>query len=73
MKPNAKGRKVLNTAIRRHMVGGDDLLDSMELVNRLVTRLRERGLAGQDEAQRALDELNALRDLMVEIVQRREW
>lgn len=63
-----KNRQRYNAAIRAEMVGGDDLLDAMELVNRLMTRLRERGLAGIEEAQQALDALDDLRELQCDLI-----
>lgn len=71
LREGASGRQVENAAIRDWCVGGDDLLDAMEKVNRLATRLRERGLAGQDEAQEALESLRVLRDIMLSVVRSR--
>lgn len=68
LRDGASGRQVENAAIRAWCVGGDDLLDSMEIVNRLATRLRERNLAGQDEAQLALERLRVLREVMLSVV-----
>jgi len=68
---NTNSRQAYNRAIREWCVGGDDLLDALEQVNRLATRLRERDLAGQDESQEALDRLRELRDLMEEICWRK--
>lgn len=68
LRSGASGRQVENAAIRAWCVGGDDLLDSMERVNRLATRLSERGLAGQDEAQAALENLRILREVMLSVV-----
>lgn len=68
---NLKRRQAVNAAIRGEMVGGDDLLDAMPLVDRLTARLRERDLAGIDEAQAALDHLRTLRDLMASIIAQR--
>ena len=61
-------RSAVNAAIRAEMVGGDDLLDALERVDRLVQRLRDRQLAGVDEAQAAMDRLQSLRDIMANIV-----
>ena len=63
IRSGASSRQVFNAAIRRWLVGGDDLLDSIELVNRLVSRLRDRGLAGAEESQEALDRLLEVRKL----------
>ena len=71
LRDGASGRQVENAAIRAWCVGGDDLLDAMEKANRLHQRLRERNLAGQREAERALDELRELRELMLEVVRRK--
>lgn len=68
LREGASGRQVENAAIRAWCVGGDDLLDAMELVNRLAARLRERKLAGQDEAQAALERLKMLREVMLSVV-----
>jgi hypothetical protein len=70
-KYGGNNRQATNAAIRAEMVGGDNLLDALELVHRLATRLKERRLAGQDEAFEALDALTRLRELMVELVRRR--
>lgn len=63
-----KGRAAVNAAIRAELVGGDDLLDAMERVDRLAARLRERGLAGAAEAQAALDQLRACREVLSEVI-----
>jgi hypothetical protein len=68
LRDGASGRQVENAAIRAWCVGGDDLLDSMEKVNRLASRLCERGIAGQDEANEALNQLRILRDVMLTFV-----
>lgn len=65
------GRQAMSAAIRAEMVGGDDLLDSLETVYRLATRLKERGLAGSDEAYEALDALTRLRELMGHLILQR--
>jgi hypothetical protein len=65
---NANARQTENKAIRAYCVGGDDLLDALELVNRLATRLRERGIAGANDAQLALDMLIVVRELMLEFL-----
>lgn len=72
LREGAGTRQAYNAAIREWMVGGDDLLDGIEKINRLVSRLRERGLAGIDEAQAALDSLVRLRELMDELIKNRE-
>lgn len=68
---NTKSRQAINYALRAELVGGDDLLDALPLVDRLVVRLRERGLAGVDEAQAALDGLRRTRDVMESIIRDR--
>lgn len=65
------GRQAMSAAIRAEMVGGDDLLDSLDTVYRLATRLKERGLAGSDEAYEALDSLTRLRELMGHLILQR--
>jgi hypothetical protein len=65
LRPGAAGRQVENSAIRAWCVGGDDLLDGMELVNRLAFRLRERGIAGVEDAELSLSHLRVVRDLML--------
>lgn len=64
-------RQATNAAIRAELVGGDDLLDALPLVHRLAVRLKERELAGQEEAWEALDALTRLRDLQVDIIMQR--
>ncbi len=64
-------KQAVGAAIRAEMVGGDDLLDALPLIHRLVTRLRDRDLAGVDSAQAALDQLVELRELMGSIVLQR--
>jgi len=64
-------KQAVAAAIRKEMVGGDNLLDALPLVHRLATRLKERGLAGSDEAYEALDALVRLRELMADLVLRR--
>lgn len=56
-----------NKHIRERMVGGDDLLDAIQLVHRLHERLADRCLAGQDEAAEALDALLRLKSLMAHL------
>ena len=63
-----KGHEVVNRAIRAELVGGDDCLDALPLVNRLVRRLRERGFAGTDESQRALDALRECSEVMANVI-----
>lgn len=65
-------RDAVNAAIRAELVGGDDLLDALPLVHRLAKRTRERGLAGEDLAQRALTSLTEMRDVMADIVLQKE-
>ena len=67
----SKVRQVFNAAIRAELVGGDDLLDAMPLVDRLTIRLKERDLAGQTEAQAALDALRDLREVMAAVIAKR--
>lgn len=62
-----------NRILRQHMVGADDLLDSIPLVHRLHERLQDRGLAGVNEAREALDALERLRGLMLEVLSRRDF
>jgi len=66
--PNAKGRELFNRAIRAELVGGDDLLDAMDLVDRLARRLRERDLAGKSEAQQAMDALIRCRQIFADVI-----
>lgn len=68
---NLKARQAVNAAIRGEIVGGDDLLDALPLVDRLTQRLRDRELAGVDEAQAALDHLRTLREIMAGIIAER--
>jgi hypothetical protein len=65
--PMNRTRSRQNVRIRETMVGGDDLLDALPLVHRLASRLAERGLAGQTEADEAYAALDRLRSLMVEL------
>jgi len=65
---NKNPRKAINAAIRAELVGGDDVLDCLDRLDRTARRLKERDLAGQYEAQNALDSLRALRDLMSNII-----
>lgn len=65
---NKNPRQVVNAAIREELVGGNDLLDVMVVVDLLARQLRERGLAGKYEAQNALDSLRALREVMGGII-----
>ena len=60
-----------NRRLRDTMVGADDLLDALRHTHRLVSRLRDRGLAGVAEAQAAHDALIALRGLMVGLMRGR--
>lgn len=68
MKPSASARQVENAAIRALCVGGDDVLDALEKVNRLANRLRERKLAGQREAFSALESLKLVKLIMVDVL-----
>lgn len=68
---DGKPRQVINRAIRAEMVGGDNLLDAMELVARLADRLKDRDLAGTDEAFEALAALARLRELMADLLMER--
>lgn len=61
-------RDAVNRAIRAELVGGDDCLDALNLVDRLARRLTDRGLAGGDEAQEALDSLRSVRAIMERII-----
>lgn len=70
-KYGGNSKQAVNAGIRAEIVGGDDLLDALELVNRLAKRLRQRNLAGQYEAQVALNALRRLRDLQAELLLRR--
>lgn len=71
LREGASTRQAYNAAIRKMQVGGDDLLDALNLVDRLYVRLKERDLPGQREAKMALDSLVQLRDLMDEIIKGR--
>ena len=68
---NLKDREAFNRAIRAELVGGDDLLDAMELVDRIARRLGERNLAGSQVAQDALDSLRDLRQVMSDVIAKR--
>lgn len=68
---NLKDHEAVNRAIRAELIGGDDLLDAMDLVDRLARRLRERELAGAQLAQEALDTLRDLRVVMGDVIAQR--
>jgi hypothetical protein len=61
-----------NKMLRENMVGADDLLDAIPLVHRLHERLLDRGLAGTAEAAEALNALERLRSLMLELADRKD-
>lgn len=64
-----KDRKTcIQRAIREEMVGGDDLLDSLETTLRLAQRLEDRDLAGKQLARDAHEILKALRDVMANVI-----
>ncbi len=69
MAKGTRGRQ--NVLIRKHVVGGDDVLDAIALVHRVRERLDERDLAGQTEAREAYDALERLRAFMYEIARER--
>lgn len=62
------GRRTINKAIREWCIGGDDLIESIELVNRLHTRLKERSLPGHTAAGEALQKLIEVKDVMTDHV-----
>lgn len=62
--PNAKPRGALNRAIREECVGGEDLLDAMELISRVWQRIDDRNISGSEHAKAAIAELVKLRDVM---------
>jgi hypothetical protein len=65
---STKTRTAINVAIRASVVGGDDVLDALELTDRLARRLGERKLAGHALAQQAHTALQELRDVMAQVV-----
>jgi hypothetical protein len=69
--PNTKSANAYNRAIRSELVGGDDLLDAMERVERLVSRLSDRDLAAVAAADRALEALREVKAVMIGIIRRR--
>ena len=64
----SKTRDAVNAAIRAELVGGDDTLDALFLVDKVANRLKDKGLAGQREARAALSAIHALRDVMANII-----
>lgn len=70
-KYGGKLHQAINRAIRAEMVGGDDLLDALERVDRLTRRLKDFGHPGVTEATAALEQLRALKELMSALVRAR--
>ena len=62
---NAKPDRIRNAIIRQQFVGGEDLMTSLESVDRLTRRLKDSGHPHQAAAaEAALRELQRIRDMM---------
>jgi hypothetical protein len=62
----------INKLLREHMVGADDVLDALNLLNRAAVRMGDRGIAGAADVRRIHDELVQVKLLMIEIYKRRK-
>lgn len=61
---NVRRDEAIKRAIRTELVGGEDLLDALQLVNRVRVRLQDKSLPGVQEAKTAETALRELRELM---------
>lgn len=70
---NVRRDEAVRRAIRAELVGGEDLLEAMQLVHRLRTRLQGKQLDGIHEAKAAETALAELRNIFAgEILRRYE-
>lgn len=61
---NLKGRKALNAAVRAELIGGDDVLDALNIVNAAARAMKDRDFDGWQELEQAAQLLIEVADKM---------
>lgn len=72
LRDSASSRQVENAAIRAWVAGGNELLDALELANRVNETLQMRGDVESSNSRKLLRLLKSCRDQMLESIREME-